>query len=298
MKLNISYPKNGTQKCIDVDDEKKFRNFFEKKLGQEVDGDFLGDEFKGYVFKIAGGNDKQGFPMKMGVMTNTRVRLLMGANTSCYRPRRSGERRRKSIRGCIVGPDISALHLIIVKKGAAELPDLTDKNIPRRLGPKRASKLRKLFALSKEDDVRKYVVRRELPAKEGKKKKTKAPKIQRLVTPRRLQHRRQLRAEVKHRAERNKADRAAYVQLLAQRNKEAKEKRAATISQKRSQRASEKKEAVVETKKEVKKAETKPEQKKEQPKKEATKKTEAKPQQQQTKKEQPKKEQTKKTTKQ
>jgi len=296
MKLNISYPKNGTQKCIDVDDEKKYRNFFEKKLGQEVDADFLGDEFKGYVFKIAGGNDKQGFPMKIGVMTNTRVRLLMGANTSCYRPRRSGERRRKSIRGCIVGSDISALHLIIVKKGAAELPDLTDKNIPRRLGPKRASKLRKLFALSKEDDVRKYVVRRELPAKEGKKKKTKAPKIQRLVTPRRLQHRRQLRAEVKHRAETNKADRAAYVQLLAQRNKEAKDKRAATISQKRSQRVSEKKEAVVETKKEVKK-ETKPEQKKEQPKKEATKKPEAKPQQQ-TKKEQSKKEQTKKPTKQ
>jgi len=262
MKLNVSYPKNGTQKCIDVDDEKKYRNFFEKKLGQEIEADFLGDEFKGYVFKIAGGNDKQGFPMKMGVMTNTRVRLLMGANTACYRPRRSGERRRKSIRGCIVGSDISALHLVIVKKGAAELPDLTDKNIPRRLGPKRASKLRKLFALSKEDDVRKYVVRRELPAKEGKKKKTKAPKIQRLVTPRRLQHRRQLRAEVKHRAERNKADRAAYVQLLAQRNKEAKEKRAATISQKRSQKISEKKEAVVETKKEVKKAETKPEQKK------------------------------------
>jgi len=261
MKLNVSYPKNGTQKCIDVDDEKKYRNFFEKKLGQEIEADFLGDEFKGYVFKIAGGNDKQGFPMKMGVMTNTRVRLLMGANTACYRPRRSGERRRKSIRGCIVGSDISALHLFIVKKGAAELPDLTDKNIPRRLGPKRASKLRKLFALSKEDDVRKYVVRRELPAKEGKKKKTKAPKIQRLVTPRRLQHRRQLRAEVKHRAERNKADRAAYVQLLAQRNKEAKEKRAATISQKRSQKISEKKEAVVETKKEVKKAETKPEQK-------------------------------------
>jgi len=243
MKLNISYPKNGTQKCIDVDDEKKYRNFYEKKMGQEVDADFLGDEFKGYVFKITGGNDKQGFPMKMGVMTNTRVRLLMGANTSCYRPRRSGERKRKSIRGCFVGPDISALHLVIVKKGAAELPDLTDKNIPRRLGPKRASKLRKLFNLSKEDDVRKYVVRRELPVKEGKKKRTKAPKIQRLVTPRRLQHRRQLRAEIKHRAEKNKTERAAYVQLLAQRNKEAKDKRQQTISQKRSLKLSEKKES-------------------------------------------------------
>ena len=27
-------------------------------------GDTIGDEFKGYIFKITGGNDKQGFPMK------------------------------------------------------------------------------------------------------------------------------------------------------------------------------------------------------------------------------------------
>jgi len=27
-------------------------------MGQEVDGECLGDEYKGYVFKITGGNDK------------------------------------------------------------------------------------------------------------------------------------------------------------------------------------------------------------------------------------------------
>lgn len=47
-------------------------------MSQEVLGDDLGDQFKGYIFKIAGGNDKQGFPMKQGVVTNTRVRLLLG----------------------------------------------------------------------------------------------------------------------------------------------------------------------------------------------------------------------------
>jgi len=44
---------------------------------------------------------------------------------------------------------------------------LTDKIVPRRLGPKRATKIRRLFNLTKEDDVRKYVIRRTLPAKEG-----------------------------------------------------------------------------------------------------------------------------------
>ena len=52
--------------------------------------------------------------------------------------------------------------------GESDIPGLTDTTIPRRLGPKRASKIRKLFNLSKEDDVRQYVVRRPLPAKEGK----------------------------------------------------------------------------------------------------------------------------------
>merc|ERR1712004_949776 len=51
---------------------------YEKRMGQEVDAETLGDEFKGYVVRITGGNDKQGFPMKQGVLTNQRVRLLLG----------------------------------------------------------------------------------------------------------------------------------------------------------------------------------------------------------------------------
>lgn len=68
-----------------------------------------------------------------------------------------------------------------------EIPGLTDSTVPRKLGPKRASKIRKLFNLDKKDDVRRYVIKRPLPAKEGQKPKTKAPKIQRLVTPSVLQ---------------------------------------------------------------------------------------------------------------
>ena len=52
--------------------------------------------------------------------------------------------------------------------GEQEIPGLTDKTIPRRLGPKRASKIRRLFNLGKEDDVRQYVVRRPLAATDSK----------------------------------------------------------------------------------------------------------------------------------
>uniref|UniRef100_A0A8C8ELQ0 Small ribosomal subunit protein eS6 n=2 Tax=Oncorhynchus TaxID=8016 RepID=A0A8C8ELQ0_ONCTS len=71
---------------------------------------------------------------------------------SCYRPRRTGERKRKSVRGCIVDANLSVLNLVIIKKGEKDIPGLTDSTVPRRLGPKRASKIRKLFNLSLRGD--------------------------------------------------------------------------------------------------------------------------------------------------
>ena len=88
----------------------------------------------------------------------------------------------QACRGCIVSGDIAVLNLMIVKQGDGPLPGLTDSEKPRLRGPKRASKIRKLFALEKTDDVRKYVntYRREFESATGK-KKSKAPKIQRLI---------------------------------------------------------------------------------------------------------------------
>ncbi|XP_022131173.2 40S ribosomal protein S6 [Pieris rapae] len=237
MKLNVSYPATGCQKLFEVVDEHKLRIFYEKRMGAEVEADLLGDEWKGYILRVAGGNDKQGFPMKQGVLTNSRVRLLMSKGHSCYRPRRDGERKRKSVRGCIVDANLSVLALVIVRKGTQEIPGLTDGNVPRRLGPKRASKIRKLFNLTKQDDVRRYVVKRLLPAKEGKenaKPRYKAPRIQRLVTPEVLQRRRHRLALKKKRLAKRKASEADYAKLLAQRKKESKVRRQEEIKRRRS----------------------------------------------------------------
>merc|ERR1712157_357796 len=161
-----------------------------------------------------------GFPMMQGVLTNGRVRLLLGAQHSCYRPRRTGQRHRRSVRGCIVDANLSVLHLVIIKKGEADIPGLTDTTIPRRLGPKRAGKIRKLFNLTKDDGVRQYVVRRPIKLKEGQEKpKTKAPKIQRLVTPLVLQRARRVKAQKRIRIAKAKADANEYAKLLALRQK-------------------------------------------------------------------------------
>ncbi|GAW82155.1 40S ribosomal protein S6 [Plasmodium gonderi] len=204
MKLNISNPLNNVQKSIEIDDEKKLLPFMEKRIGNVVPGDSIGEEFLGYVFRITGGNDKQGFPMMQGVLTNSRVRLLFKKGMKCYRPRKKGEKKRKSVRGCIVGQDLSALNLTVVKKGTNEIPGLTDKAVGKKLGPKRASKIRKLFNLDKTDDVRKYVIGRAI-SKNGKTRFIK-PKIQRLVTEKRLLRKRTLMAaKERRRIEKKKA---------------------------------------------------------------------------------------------
>jgi small subunit ribosomal protein S6e len=248
MKLNISYPSTGAQKLIDIDDDRKLRAFFDKRVSHEVEGDHLGDDFKGYIFRISGGNDKQGFPMKQGVLTQQRVRLLVSKGHSCYRPRKRGERKRKSVRGCIVSGELSVLNLVVIKKGDKDIAGLTDVQKPRRLGPKRASRIRKLFNLEKKDDVRLHVVKRTI-AKDGKKPYTKSPKIQRLVTPQRLQRKRHLISVKRQRTENTKKQSEEYNALLAKRYKEARDKRFAklksvrSLSRKESEKGKEAKEA-------------------------------------------------------
>jgi small subunit ribosomal protein S6e len=210
---------------LEVEDEKKLRALYDKRMSHEVEGEHISDDFKGYIFRITGGNDKQGFCLTQGVLTNKRVSLLMKKGSKGYRPRRTGERKRKSVRGCIVDNQLSVLNLAIVKKGEGEIPGITDVSIPRRLGPKRANNIRKLFNLTKKDDVRKYVIRRKVEKKNGKKPYTKAPRIQRLVTPQVLQRKRHRLALKKRRAEKQKTLAANYAKLLAKRKQERAEAR-------------------------------------------------------------------------
>ena len=105
-----------------MDDEHKLHTFYEKRVATEFAADVLGEEWKGYVVRISGGNDKQGFPMKQGVLTHGRVHLLLSKGHSCYRPKRTGEPKCKSVRGCIVDANLSVLNLAIVKKGRKTFP--------------------------------------------------------------------------------------------------------------------------------------------------------------------------------
>jgi len=235
MKLNIAYPRNGTVKQFEVaDDEIRKSNLFEYRLGNEVDGGMFGSQFNGYVFKLKGGSDKQGFPMINGVMAASRVSLLIprgavGFNT--FRGR-SGERRRKALRGCICGQDLSLLNVTITKVGDEAIAGVTDVTVPRRLGPKRVGKIRQLFQLSADADVKRWVVRRKVE-KDGKQPRYKGPKIQRLITPL-VRARRLTKIKARQAQARNsQAARKEYLTTLARSRMQQRQSKASKASLKR-----------------------------------------------------------------
>merc|ERR1712151_257784 len=185
--------------------------------------------FKGYVFKITGGCDNDGFPMKQGILIKGRVRLILEPESIGFICRKDGAHRRKAIRGCIVGTDISVLTLAIVKKGEQEIEGVTDTTLPRRLGPKRANKIRRMFGLPKHSnnlkkksdtgvkvdrwDVTRYVVRRQAKDKDGK-PRFKAPKIQRLITHARLRRKKVYKVSRVEKAKKGTDAYKSYVESL------------------------------------------------------------------------------------
>jgi small subunit ribosomal protein S6e len=88
----------------------------------------------------------------------------------------------------------------------------------RRLGPKKVSSIRKLYSLTKEDDPRKYIVRRALK----KEKRFKAPKIQRLVTDMRIRRKKVIQKIKKERLEATKKSGDEYKKIMDARKLKAK----------------------------------------------------------------------------
>ena len=145
---------------------------------------------------------------------------------------------------------------------------LTDKEQPRRLGPKRASHIVSAFALRKKDDVRKYIISRvvnkKVKNKDGEeidKVFYKSPKIQRLITEKRLRRKKLQAKQKKDKYAATKEANVAYEKLLSKFLKEKKaaykesHKSSAAAPEKPSPAATPAKPAKAEPKKEAPKAE-------------------------------------------
>ena len=94
-------------------------------IGDEIDASLVG--LNGYKLKITGGSDKNGFPMKKDVEGPRRIRSLISGGVG-FKPRRSGQRRRKTIRGNTVSDDIVQINTIVTEKGKKSIDELLGAN--------------------------------------------------------------------------------------------------------------------------------------------------------------------------
>ena len=118
-KAVIADPKSG--KTYKKDISGQFANaLVGRKLGEEIDGLYVG--LPGYKLSITGGSDKDGFPMRPDLPGPRRKRLLLSGGVG-FHPVRPGMRKKKTVRGNAVSPDILQLNLKIVQRGPKSIED-------------------------------------------------------------------------------------------------------------------------------------------------------------------------------
>ena len=182
------------------------------KIGAQVAGELIGDAFKGYVLKISGGDDVGGLPMKNGVLTDKRVKLLLSKGSIGYRCREKGVRKRKSVRGCIISNEIAVVSMIILKEGENPIEGLTDRVVECSHLPKRATKLRQMFNIPKDADIARFI-KDQIKANAGT-EKVKYPRIKvtRLITPLKIERKKRRMEEKEARKSKSEQEKKDYLE--------------------------------------------------------------------------------------
>ncbi|MEM7821373.1 MAG: 30S ribosomal protein S6e [Candidatus Aenigmatarchaeota archaeon] len=119
-KLVVSEPETKKSYQLEVE-QSKVQSLIGKKIGEEFPGDLIG--LNGYMLKITGGTDKDGFPMHPSVSGMGRKKVLL-SSPPCFHPRLKGERRRKTVRGNTISEDIVQINVKVTKKGEKPLEEL------------------------------------------------------------------------------------------------------------------------------------------------------------------------------
>jgi small subunit ribosomal protein S6e len=122
-KLVISDPEEGKAIQYELDDAKT-NALVGRNVGDIVEGDVLG--LPGYKFKITGGSDTSGFPIRPDVHGSGKKRILIRGPPG-FKSKRKGIAKRKTVRGRELGSDISQVNLRIEEKGSTPLEELVMK---------------------------------------------------------------------------------------------------------------------------------------------------------------------------
>jgi small subunit ribosomal protein S6e len=95
--------------------------FLGKRIGESVGGELIGAT--GYTFRITGGTDKSGFPLRPDLPGARQTRLYVGDGFGFEAPR-PGMRKRRTFRGNTISEDTVQINLVVEQKGAKPLAEL------------------------------------------------------------------------------------------------------------------------------------------------------------------------------
>lgn len=108
----ISDPDSGISKTVELEENRSIP-LIGRKIHEVIDGAVVG--LSGYKVQITGGSDKDGFPMRQSVHGGVRRKIILGGGAG-FNPNKSGERRRKMVRGNIITDEIVQINMKIVEK--------------------------------------------------------------------------------------------------------------------------------------------------------------------------------------
>ena len=95
--------------------------FLGKRIGETVGGELIGAA--GYTFRISGGTDKSGFPLRPDLPGARQTRLYVGKGFGFEAPR-EGMRKRRTFRGSTISEDTVQINLVVEQKGPKPLAEL------------------------------------------------------------------------------------------------------------------------------------------------------------------------------
>ncbi|MFX1319028.1 MAG: 30S ribosomal protein S6e [Promethearchaeota archaeon] len=124
IRLVIGDPHSGKTIQLELS-EQRSRLLHGKIIGEIVDGDPLG--FGGYQFKITGGSDGTGTPMRPDVHGAVRKRPLLAGGIG-YKPKTHGERRRRRVRGNEITDEIVQVNAKIITPGPKPILELIEQS--------------------------------------------------------------------------------------------------------------------------------------------------------------------------
>jgi small subunit ribosomal protein S6e len=95
--------------------------FLGKRIGETIGGELLGAG--GYTFRITGGTDKSGFPLRPDLPGARQTRLYVGEGFGFDAPR-AGMRKRRTFRGNTISEETVQINLVVDQRGEKPLAEL------------------------------------------------------------------------------------------------------------------------------------------------------------------------------